>query len=428
MIMFTTTKLLLKQLYRLLTLLEMSFIWWLFIAFFWLLGLASPASFGIANFILLTYYYLGLLPVISRFLNSSYGQYFCSKNELKLLPYLLVLSISILTLPGIAHYFSLAYSMAFFAGLGAHLILHAIWLRKASTINKTLQFILIWLLILGPFWMEKVQQFLATPRLSEFAIAGLIVAAIFAALSLSTSVSQRQKSSRPPAQQCSVSWRSKPKYQSSLAASYLFQYNAKPVARLLLYCGICTLVPVAQTLTYFWFNSEWRWFPELGWKLLDNSLFALPFFYWLYILESTLGRVKSAWLFLPQGRNAVFSVLEQQFLTQLILLSLPLLVLLYCWQPENPVYLLSALMLCSLLLLLTYLVLCFPKSTIAIVSVVISFINLGPDILFLAKTTTLCYTIGSAILSTLLLRYLALRFWQKRDYTKTATFAGRQHV
>lgn len=427
--MFTTTKLLLKQLYRLLTLLEMSFLWWLFIAFFWLLGLASPASFGIANFILVTYYYLGLLPVISRFLSSSYGQYFFSSNELKLLPYLLVTSISILTLPGIAHYFSLAYSIAFFTGLGVHLILHAIWLHKASTINKTLQFILVWLLILSPFWTAQIPKLLAQPMLTEFVIAGLLIASSMAAISLGKSTRQSRKPPLwPTTQQTSIFWRSVPKHQPSLAASYLFQYNAKPVARLLLYCAICALLPLTQTLTYFWFHAEWHWFPKLGWKLLDDSLFALPLLYWLYVLERTLGWIKSAWLFLPQSRAALFGFLERQLFMQFILFSLPLLLLLYCWQPQNPLYLLSALQLLSWSLVLTYWSLCFPKSNGLFIFLVMMLVNLGPDTVLLATAKTQLYTVCSLLLSTAVLRYFAIRFWQRRDYTKTATFVRRRNV
>lgn len=427
--MFTSTKLLLIKLYRLLTLLEMSFVWWLFIAFFWLLGFVSPNSFNIATVLLLLYYYSGLLPTIGQFLSSSYGQLFHSKQDLKLLPYLLVLSISLLTLPGIAHYYKLSYINAFGTALAIHLVSHAIWLRAASYVTQILKLIITWLLILNPFWMTQLQQHLAKPLLTDVVIAGLLIAASLSAILLSNIIRRRpQPNAGQKLQQISLSLRSKPKHQLSLAASYLFQFNAKPVARLLVYCGVCALVPLLQTLSYFWFYAEWHWFPELGWTLLDKTLFTVPLLYWLYILDSTLSQVKSAWLYIAQSRNALFGFLERQLLTQLMLLSLPLLLLLYCWQPSNPHFLLSALLLLSVALLSTYWSLCFPQSLGTVVMCLIMMIMLGPETLLLASTTTQLYLIGSMLLITIALRYFAEKRWLTRDFTKASTFFRRRHV
>lgn len=271
--MFAKTKSLLIKLYQLLTLFEMSFVWWLFIVFFWLLGFASPSSFNIATVLALLYYYLGLLPAIGQFLSSSYGQLFHNRQDLKLLPYLLVLSISLLTLPGIAHYYKLSYINAFGAAIAIHLVLHAIWLRAASYVTQTLKLIITWLLILNPF------------------------------------------------------------------------------------------------------------------------------------LDNTLSQVKSAWLYIPQSRNALFGFLERQLLTQLMLLSLPLLLLLYCWQPSNPYFLLNALILLSVALLSTYWPLCYPQSLGTIVMGLMMMIIMGPETLLLASPTIQLYLIGSMLLITIVLRY-----------------------
>lgn len=427
--MFTSTKLLFIKLYRLLTLLELSFVWWLFIAFFWLLGFVSPNSFNIATVLLLFYYYLGLLPTIGQFLSSSYGQLFHSKQDLKLLPYLLVLSISLFTLPGIAHFYKLSYITAFGTALAIHLVLHVLWLRAASVINNLLKLFFMWLVILNPLWMTQLQQYLAKPLLTDMMIVGLLIAASLAAMLLGNTISRRpQPNAGQELQQTRLSLRSKPKHQLSLAASYLFQFNAKPAARLLVFCGVCALVPLLQTLSYFWFYAEWHWFPKLGWKLLDDSLFTIPLVYWLHSLDNTLSQVKSAWLYIPQSRNALFSFLERQILTQLMLLSLPLLLLLYCWQPSNPHFLLSALMLLSLALLSTYWPLCYPQSLGTVVMCLMLTIMLGPETLLLASPTTQLYLIGSMLLITIVLRYFAEKLWLKRDFTKAATFFRRRHV
>lgn len=427
--MFAKTKSLLIKLYQLLTLFEMSFVWWLFIVFFWLLGFASPSSFNIATVLALLYYYLGLLPAIGQFLSSSYGQLFHNRQDLKLLPYLLVLSISLLTLPGIAHYYKLSYINAFGAAIAIHLVLHAIWLRAASYVTQTLKLIITWLLILNPFWMTQLQQFLAKPLLTDMMIVGLLIAASLAAILLSNTISRRpQPNAWQKLQQTSLILRSKPKHQLSLAASYLFQFNAKPAARLLVYCSVCALLPLLQTLSYFWFYAEWHWFPKLGWTLLDNTLFTVPLLYWLYILDNTLSQVKSAWLYIPQSRNALFGFLERQLLTQLMLLSLPLLLLLYCWQPSNPYFLLNALILLSVALLSTYWPLCYPQSLGTIVMGLMMMIIMGPETLLLASPTIQLYLIGSMLLITIVLRYFAEKLWLKRDLTKAATFSRRRHV
>lgn len=418
-----------KQLYRLMTLLDISFIWWLFIAFFWVLGFASTPFLYIGILFMLGYYYLSLLPIINQLLSSSYGQLLFSKKQLKYLPLLLATTLTLLTLPGLVHFYQLAYTEAFFIGFCLHLILHAFWLNASTQLKKTGQVAIFWLLISQHIWAKPLFRLVSNTVWSEFVKVGLVMFAVIAVGIITRRVQRRkQPISSPDQQQSSFYWRSVPRHQTTLGACYLFQHNAKAEIRFLVYCAACALLPAVQTLMFFWLNAEWRWFPELGWKLLDDTIFVIPFIYWLNLLERSLGQVKSAWLLLPQSRSEVFGFLERYFLSQLILFSMPLLLLLYCWQPQNPTYFSSALLLICLLLTLTYLVLCAPKSSIAVFIIMVLLISFPPEMVFLASLTSQFFMIGNLGLLAIVLRYFALKGWRKRDYTKAATFIRQRHV
>jgi hypothetical protein len=223
-------------------------------------------------------------------------------------------------------------------------------------------------------------------------------------------------------------WHVIPKFHSTLAASYLFRFNARPSVRLLVFSAVCAAVPLLQSAVYYWFHSSWQWFPEIEWRILKEFVFFVPLLYWLYTIDSATGRTKKAWLYLFVPRHKLFYFYERHFLTQLLIFSLPMVTLLYCWQPQNPLLLLSCTLLLSKFLFVTYLTLCFPNNAKAGFTLAFMYYTTSAYQLFTASQQVQLYSLLSLLLAILILRHFALKRWKMFDYSDKPTNKRKRHV
>lgn len=420
------------QLFRMLTLLEMSVGWWFVIAFFWILGFASNASLYVANIVLFVYYYLRLLPAIAALMTSSYGRLLLSKAQTSLLPFLLIGIITLLTSPGVVQYTALPYPEALLTLFCSHLLLHAVvFADKGRRSASGLIIFPLWLVMFNPQWFLQTNWLV--PVAQPLPMLLFYTLSLTAAVFLPKMSGHRRSIRHLQPQQLSKQlwrfrWRAIPKFQPTLAASYLFQFNARPLVRLLVFSAVCAAVPLLQSAVYFWFNDSWQWFPELDWKVLNELLFLVPLTYWLYTIDSATGRTKAAWLCLPVSRQKLFNFYEHHFLKQLVIFSLPVLLLLYCWQPQNPLLLLSSGLLLGKLVFITYLLLCFPNSAKAGFTLTLIYYSTSAYQLFSASQKVQLYSLLSLLLAAIVLRYFAVKRWKTRDYSQQATNIRRRHV
>ncbi|WP_213995447.1 hypothetical protein [Arsukibacterium sp.] len=420
---------LLIQLYRMLTLLEMSVGWWFFIAFFWFLGFASNASLYIANIVLFIYYYARLLPAIATFMTGSYGRMLLSKSQSAFIPFLLVSVVTLLTSLGVVQYTALSYPQALLTLFCSHLLLHAIvFADKGRSSASGLVVFPVWLVLFNPQWFLQTSWLLPIVQplpMILFYTLSLFAAAYLPKLSRLRRDTERQQS----AHLWHFRWRAIPKFHSTLAASYLFHFNAKPFSRLLVFSAVCAAVPLLQSAVHHWYHSNWQWFPELeGWQVLNQFLFLVPLIYWLYTIDSATGKTKTAWLYLPVSRYKLFYFYERHFLGQLVIFTLPVLVLLYCWQPQNPVFLLSSALLLGKLLFITYLMLCFPNNTKSGFILTFLYYSSSGYRLFTASHQVQLYSLLSLLLAAMVLRHFAVKHWKRRDYSQKATNTRKRHV
>ncbi|MBV2130288.1 hypothetical protein [Arsukibacterium indicum] len=420
---------LITQLYRMLTLLEMSVGWWFFIAFFWLLGFASNASLYVANIVLFLYYYARLLPAIATLMTGSYGRMLLSKSQSAVIPFLLISVITLLTSPGVVQYTALSYSQALPTLFCSHLLLHTIvFADKGRSSASGLVVFPVWLVLFNPQWFLQTTWLI--PIIQPFPMILFYTLSLFAAVYLPTLSGLRRGAERQQyAHSWHFRWRAIPKFHSTLAASYLFQFNANLFARLLVFSAVCAAVPLLQSAVHYWYNDSWQWFPELeGWQVLNQFLFLVPLIYWLYTIDSATGRTKAAWLYLPVSRHKLFYFYERHFLGQLVIFTLPVLVLLYCWQPHNPVFLLSSALLLAKLLFVTYLMLCFPNNTKSGFILTFLFYSSSAYQLFTASQQVQLYSLLSLLLAAMVLRQFAVKHWIMRDYSQKATNSRKRHV
>ncbi|WP_152663056.1 hypothetical protein [Arsukibacterium ikkense] len=416
------------QLSRMLTLLEMSVGWWYFIAFFWILGFVNNASLYVANVVLFLYYYLRLLPAIAALITSSYGRLLLSKAQTTLLPFLLVSVITLLCSPGVVQYTALPYPEALLTLFCSHLLLHTIvFADKGRSSASGLVIFPVWLVMFNPQWF--LQTSWLVPVAQPLPMILFYTLSLIAAVYLPKLSGQRRSTGRQQSEHLwRFRWRAIPKFQPTLAASYLFQCNARPLVRLLVFSAVCAAAPLLQSAVYYWFNSSWQWFPVLDWKVLNELLFLVPLIYWLYTIDSATGRTKAAWLYLPVSRQQLFYFYERHFLSQLVIFSLPVLLLLYFWQPQNPLLLLSSGLLLSKLLFITYLLLCFPNNTKTGFTLTFLYYSTSAYQLFSASQSVQLYSLLSLLFATLLLRHFAAKRWKIRDYSHKATNIRRRHV
>ena len=414
------------QLFRLLTLRDMSIVWWTMIALFWLLGFVSTASSYAAHLILVFYYYLRLLPSIAALLTGSYGRLLFSHTASALIPFLLIALITLLGSLAVVQYTALAYSEAVVTLFCGHLILHAVFFSGNSHATGLIIFP-IWAVMIHPQFF--LQTALLAPAAQPSPMVIVFTLSLAATVFLLKSVNSRGKTRQPqPAATWRFSWRAIPKYQPSLGACFLFQYNAQPVIRLLVFSIACAVTPLLQSSVYFWLHSDWQWFPELDWKFLNDSVFIVPLLYWLIMVDSVIARTKAAWLYLPFNRQQLWYYYERHFVMQLLIFSLPLLVLLYLWQPHNPYFPLSSVLLLSKLLLITYLVLYFPRSSMVGFAVTFILYLSASYKVFLTPLNTQLYSALFLLTAALVLRHFALKRWQTRNYSPRTASQRRRHV
>lgn len=417
-----------NQLYRMLTLLEMSVGWWYFIAFFWFLGFASNASLYVANIVLFIYYYLCLLPAIAALMTGSYGRLMFSKLQTTFIPFLLIIVVTLLTSPGVVQYTALPYSQALLTLFCSHLLLHTIvFADKGRRSASGLVIFPLWLVLFNPQWFLQTNWLI--PIAQPLPMILFYTLSIAAAFYLPKASGLRRSNHR---QQTDHFWHSRwhviPKFQPTLAASYLFRFNARPYARLLVFSAVCATVPLLQSAVHYWYNDSWQWFPDPEWKVLNDVVFLVPLIYWLYTIDSATGSTKAAWLYLPVSRHKLFYFYERHFLGQLVIFTLPVLVLLYCWQPQNPVFLLSSALLLGKLLFVTYLMLCFPNNTKS--GFILTFLLYSSSAyqLFTASQQVQLYSLLSLLLAAITLRHFALKRWEMFDYSHKPTNMRKRHV
>ncbi|HAW91375.1 MULTISPECIES: hypothetical protein [unclassified Arsukibacterium] len=416
------------QLGRMLTILEMSVGWWFFIAFFWFFGFASNASLYIANIVLFMYYYARLLPAIAAFMTGSYGRLLLSKSQSALIPFLLISVITLLTSPGVVQYTALLYPQALLTLFCSHLLLHTVvFADKGRSSASGLVIFPVWLVLFNPQWFLQTNWLI--PIVQPLPMILFYTLSLFAAVYLPKLSELRRFAGQQPDYFWYFRWRAIPKFQPTLAASYLFRFNARPYARLLMFSAVCAAVPLLQSAVHYWYNGSWQWFPELDdWKVLNQFLFLVPLIYWLYTIDSATGRTKAAWLYLPESRNKLFYLYERHFSGQFVIFTLPVLVLLYCWQPQNPVFFISSALLLSKLLCVTYLMLCFPNNTKSGFILTFLYYSLSAHQLFAASQQVQIYSAICLLLAALALRYFAINRWKMFDYSQKRTNIGQRHV
>tara|TARA_R110002126_G_scaffold16500_16_gene65852 strand:+ start:169 stop:1431 length:1263 start_codon:yes stop_codon:yes gene_type:complete len=411
----------LVQLYRLLTLRETDFFCWLCIAFFWLIGLAVPTYFAIANFFLFTYYYLRVLPVIGSLLKSHYGRFFFSPHLRASVPTVFVILLTLLTLPGLMHYANLPYVELLSLLLCCHALLHTIVFSIKAEQSNFWLVLLILILQINPGWLLQLAE--------PYSIALLLVLTVALLLYLAT---RQINSSQVVRNKTNNVWRfwlrPMPRNHASLANSLLFQNNAKLTSRIVIFSVVCFTLPLVNSLINYCLTRQWLWRPDNGWLVLDDFYFIMPLFYWYYFGSATTGRLSISWLHLPVSRQNMFGYIERYCLLQLVIFSMPIIALLYFWQPANPNFAASAILTLCTLVFLTYSFLCFfNNNAVAVASGLILYGSMS-HWLFLSKQSLQLEIAVTLVTASLALRFIAIKRWPKLNLSKLSLTLRKRHV
>ncbi len=411
----------LVQFYRLLILRETDFFCWLFIAFFWLIGVAVPSYSVAANFFLFTYYYLRVLPAAGSLLKSHYGRFFFSSYLRASVPAVFVILLTLLTLPGFLQYANLPFAEILALLLFSHAVLHILVFIVRAEQRYFWLVLSIIVLQVNPGWLIQLS--------GPYAIEVYLVLAITALLYL---VTFHISSSHGARSKTNNSWRfwlrPIPRNHSSLANSLLFQNNASLTSRLVIFSSACFTLPLTNSVINYCLTRQWLWMPDNGWQILEDFYFTMPLFYWYYTVSITVSRLKLSWLQIPVSRQYMFNYIERYFSLQLVIFSVPILALLYLWQPANPNFAASAILTLSTLVFLTYSFLCFfNNNTVAIASGFVLYSSMS-HWLYLSKQSLQLEIAIALLLISLIVRFIAFKRWSKLDFTKGGFRLRRRHV